>query len=259
MNPMEQARTFRLPRLSAFALHLIAMALMLGDHLWATFLPQHDWLTAAGRLAFPIFAFLLVEGFCRTGDLKKYMQRLLLAALVSEIPFNLIMSRRLTDPLHQNVLWSFLLSLLALSALKRMKDRPLWQRIPGSFLAVLAFYALGFLTFVDYYGYGILTVVLFYLTRPGEDASRGMRRVMMAVQAAALLWLNTEVMKGLQIPITLFGTTFLFHRQGLAVLALPLIWLYDGRQGPHRPWIRWVFYLFYPVHLFLLGGLLAVL
>ena len=49
--------------LSAAALHILAMVLMLMDHLWATLLPAQDWLTCAGRLAFPIFAFMAVEGF----------------------------------------------------------------------------------------------------------------------------------------------------------------------------------------------------
>ena len=52
--------------LSAAALHIIAMALMLMDHLWATLLPAQDWLTCAGRLAFPIFAFMAVEGYFYT-------------------------------------------------------------------------------------------------------------------------------------------------------------------------------------------------
>lgn len=56
--------------LSAAALHIIAMALMLMDHLWATLLPAQEWLTCAGRLAFPIFAFMAVEGYFHTHDLK---------------------------------------------------------------------------------------------------------------------------------------------------------------------------------------------
>ena len=57
--------------LSAAALHILAMALMLMDHLWATLLPAQEWLTCAGRLAFPIFAFMAVEGYFHTHDLKK--------------------------------------------------------------------------------------------------------------------------------------------------------------------------------------------
>ena len=62
--------------ISSFTLHIIAMLLMLCDHFWATILFQYDWLTWVGRLAYPIFAFMLVEGYFHTHNLKKYMGRL---------------------------------------------------------------------------------------------------------------------------------------------------------------------------------------
>ena len=84
--------------LSAAALHIIAMALMLMDHLWATLLPAQDWLTCAGRLAFPIFCFLLVEGFVHTHNVKGYLGRLVLFGLLSEVPFDLAFFRTPFDP-----------------------------------------------------------------------------------------------------------------------------------------------------------------
>ena len=100
--------------ISAAALHIIAMTFMLMDHLWATLLPAQDWLTCIGRIAFPVFAFMTVEGYFHTHNLKKYMLRLLLFALISEIPFDLMYGGTWFYPIHQNVIWTLLMGLLGI-------------------------------------------------------------------------------------------------------------------------------------------------
>ena len=86
--------------ISAAMLHIIAMTFMLMDHLWATLLPAQDWLTCVGRLAFPIFAFMAVEGYFHTHSFKKYILRLLLFAVLSEIPFDLMYGGTWFYPFH---------------------------------------------------------------------------------------------------------------------------------------------------------------
>ena len=115
--------------ITAGGLHILAMALMLCDHMWATLFPAAEWLTCLGRLAFPIFAFLLAEGFFHTHNLRRYLLRLLLGAVLSEIPFNLMYSGSVFYPFHQNVLWTFLLSLLLMALMDRVRQR--FQPLPA--------------------------------------------------------------------------------------------------------------------------------
>ena len=81
--------------LNGFTIKIIAMISMLTDHTAAVFVnaEQHaylyEFLRGAGRIAFPVFCFMLVEGFMHTGDVKKYLLRLFIFAVISEIPFDL--------------------------------------------------------------------------------------------------------------------------------------------------------------------------
>ena len=71
--------------ITSFVLHILAMAFMLSDHLWATVIPWNaEWMTCLGRLAFPIFAFMTVEGFFHTKNLKRYAGRILLFTLKAQ-------------------------------------------------------------------------------------------------------------------------------------------------------------------------------
>lgn len=246
--------------LSSFWLHMIAMLFMLCDHLWGTFLIQYDVLTYVGRLAFPLFAFMLVEGFTHTKDRKKYTIRLLVFAILSEIPFNLMMEHRCINPFHQNVLWTFLLGMLLMGSYERIRRKKhLAVRLLSYGAVTVVFYLLGIVTFVDYYGYGILTIALFYFTRMPASVTKSGKIWIRIAQAAGMYWINCEMMAGLILTFSVFGVPIQFYKQGFALLALPLIWLYNGKQGYYNQSIKNFYYWFYPVHMAVLGALITLL
>lgn len=233
--------------LSSFALHLIAMALMLCDHLWATIVPGQMWMTMVGRLAFPIFAFMIVEGYHHTSNYKKYLTRMLLWAVITEIPFNLMVGASVFYPFHNNVLWTFAIGLWTMRILDNIRARrkPIVAVILSA-LVVFGMFWLGQLTMVDYHGYGVLMILVFYLFR-------GNKWYHYVGQLAGMMYINYFMIKGLVIPVELFGHAFELRQQALAVLALPIIWCYRGRQGYHSKATQIAFYAFYPVHLLILG------
>lgn len=232
--------------LTAAVLHIIAMTLMLMDHLWATLLPAREWLTCAGRVAFPIFAFMAVEGYFHTRSFKKYILRMLLFAVLSEIPFDLMYGGTWFYPVHQNVLWTFLLGLLGVWLMEQVRKKgKTWMYLLACVLVVPAGLVLGTLCMVDYYGVGVLTVFVFYFLH-------GRKWWCFLGQLAALYWLNVELLGGLMYPVQLFGMEFELCQQGLALLALIPIWLYRGRQGYHSKPFQYLCYAFYPVHILLL-------
>lgn len=232
--------------LTSFCLHLLAMVLMLCDHLWGTVVSGNDWLNCIGRLAFPIFAFLTVEGYFHTKNLKKYVLRLLVFAILSEIPFNLAIGSRLIYPIHQNVLWTFLISIGLIHWNEKAKGKKQWIRLLIAAASVAVGYIAGLLTFVDYYHAGILTVLIFYFFR-------GRKWWCFVCQAVFLWYVNTELLGGIGFELQLWGRTFFVARQLFALPALIPIWLYRGKQGPYNKYLRWLYYGFYPAHLLILG------
>ena len=228
--------------ISSAGLHLLAMFFMLRDHLWGTVVPGNEWMTCAGRLAFPIFAFLIAEGFHYTKNLKKYMQRLLLCALLSEIPFNLMLSGRVFNPVHQNVLWTFLIAIVLMRWCEKRREAPFWRRFLRWAAALAIGFLAGTLTFVDYHGHGVMMVLIFYFFRGSDLRSR-------LGQILGLYWINFTLMGGLVYEYMFLGRLRTFPLQGFALLALIPIWLCRGRKGFDKPWFRIFCYLFYPLHM----------
>ena len=230
--------------LSASALRLFAMTGMLLDHAWATVVPGNFWMTCVGRMVFPLYAFQLAQGYMHTSNRKRYALRLLALALLSEIPFNLMMSGSWFFPFHQNTVFTLLLGLWVIRTLDGLKTcaMPRWKgalHLAGAAVLTLV-------GFVDYSWQGVLTVVLFYLFPQGRWGK--------CAQLAGMIVLHVLLIEGQTLPALLD-----LPLQSLAVLALIPIWLYNGQKGRGGRTLQYAAYLFYPLHMMLLVLLARVL
>ena len=240
-------------RINSFTLHILAMIFMLSDHLWIIFFPNQLWLYALGRLTFPIFAFMIVEGFFRTKNRKKYLIRIFIFAIISEIPFNLFSSlamRKVTMLFYpyNNVLWTFLIALCGLNLLEEIEnfknlDKVIrfLEKITISFISIM----MAYLIKSDYLGYGVITVLIFYFFR-----EKNYRNIFF--QAVSIAILNIFIMPGYEFPFYFFGNKVFIKVQIFAIFSLVIIWLYNGEQGIHNKFIKYSFYFFYPLHLLLI-------
>lgn len=214
--------------LSQEGLKLIACMTMLIDHIGAAFVSGYG-LRIVGRLAFPIYCFLLAEGVHYTRDPKKYGLRLLIGALLSEIPFDLLFFGRLTWA-HSSVMVTLLLGFLYGQTAKQVRS------LGHKLLLVLPFMLAAELLGTDYGGWGVALIALFILSR-GRQRSRWIQ----IVGVALICWLiggASVRIAGVRVPIEMFG-----------VLALIPIFCYCGRKATGNVWVQRAFYLFYPVHL----------
>lgn len=198
-----------------------------------TLLDLYELLRIIGRLAFPIYCFLLTEGAFYTRDPKRYGLRLLIGALLAEVPFDLAIFGGITWA-HQSVMVTLLLGFVMLEVMKKCPNLPV-KLLTVSLFAVVA-NALN----TDYGAKGICVVALFALTRELSHKRvwqfLGLWCIFSPNHLMALNWIGG----------------FTVTMQELAVLALVPISLYTGRKAAGSSVLQWGFYLFYPVHLMVL-------
>ena len=210
------------------------MVAMLIDHIGAAVLTRVIYDTGSmdvydvylvlrkiGRIAFPIFCFLLVEGFVHTSNVKKYAMRLACFALLSEIPFDLAFQSKVFGWEYQNVFFTLFLGLVAMMGHRYIEEK-IWQnKMLCTFLQIVVWAicaGIAELLHTDYAALGVLCIILLYELRE--------RRFMQVIIGCILFVDNRTAMFGFLL--TLF---------------------YKGARGIK---LKYVFYLFYPVHLLIL-------
>ena len=217
---MKKARqTVLMQGLSGFDLKCIAVFSMLVDHIGALFYPSEVWMRYVGRLAFPIFGFLIVEGFLHTKNVKQYLARLPAFPGLSEVPHDLAFPNTFVYWESQNIFFTLFLALICICAMDALKERPVFMMGILATAGACAHYVVR----PDYGIGGIVMILCFYVFRT--------QRLEQYLSVAA-------------INICYFGKI-----QRAGALALIPIWFYNGKRGPSA---KYFFYLFYPVHFLLL-------
>ena len=220
---------------------------------------------AVGRIAFVLFAYLIVEGFVHTRSRSKYLLRLTIFAFVSEIPFDLAFSGQVIDNTGQNIFFTLSISVLVLivwewaascvGMLHHTKEpRDIYWHIcvrvfrgvqlGALFLGCFTAYVLH----VDYRFMGVPLIFTFYILRNKPY-------YIQIVPAACVMFLGTWILNyqkyvGVESPALIFRFSM---RELYGLFAFVPIALYDGTRG--RPFPKAVYYGFYPVHLLLLHGI----
>lgn len=231
--------------LSGSTLKIIAMVTMLIDHIGAGFIENgllphlikayganadvvSIWsvidtvMRCIGRMAFPIFCFLIVEGYFYTRDVKKYLGRLFVFAIISEVPFDLAFFGSVWDTAHQNVDFSLFLGLLAIVICDRVKLTGRRHKL----VSALTLVGLGIVATIagtDYAFVAVLLIYIFYVFRQ-QEITRNI------AGAVALLGAGTVEVAGY-------------------VAFLP-IHFHNGKRGLK---LKYIFYFFYPVHLIIIA------
>ena len=217
--------------MNTHVLKWIAVVSMVVDHFAAIFLARTSvlWLVmrCIGRFAFPIYVFLLVEGFNHTRSVRKYLFRMGLFAIISEIPFDLAFQGKLLEFQDQNVFFTLFLGLLCIYILREIELR-FSMEIPAMLLweaAIIAvFCIIAYFLKADYGYAGILLIAAFYLFRNNK-----------VLCTASLLSISGFLLGYINV---------------LATFAMLPIAFYNGQKGKSK---KYFFYVFYPAHLLLFG------
>lgn len=221
--------------MSSFILKIIACITMFIDHLKYIIPGQPLFMAAIGRLAFPIFSFQLVEGYSHTKNVKKYLLRLLIFALIAQIPYSMYFQ---TTTL--NTLFTLFLGILGIYVYEYFKS----NKFIG-FTFILSLMTLAEIIQTDYTYYGVGIIFIFHILKDKKilkTIAFSLFTILFFIIYTKAYLLGTNILQVLTN--TGFMTLLLCTIAGI----IPCL-LYNEKQGPK---IKYIFYLFYPLHIILL-------
>lgn len=252
--------------MSFFVLKLLAVITMLIDHIGAFLLPDVEFLRIIGRISFPIFAFCIANGYRYTKNKYKYMLRLLIGGIISIFPYSILHGPGYFRVPFRNIFFTLLLGLLCIFFFDNAKKkRKGLKNIISLGSAIMVFVCLSFsnILSVEYGLFGVALVLLYHFV---IDSKVGI--IMVSVWMNLILEMDglcgslgvTKYTAGWYLS-NMFDLNFHAYQfirgkyyigQWCGMFAAIPLCLYNGKKGYSAKWLQWVFYLFYPVHLFIL-------
>ena len=220
--------------MSILVLKIIAFLTMIVDHTGVIFYPNSQIFRIIGRISFPIFCFFIVEGFSHTKNIKQYLGRILILALISEVIFDLLLFDKAICFDRQNTCFELFLGLLTIYLFDLLIKNK--YKISPIVLLIFSIYLSNILN-LDYSYKGIILIFCFYLVN---------KLNLSKIKRILYLFLSIIIFFMISI-ISTPNITYL----GI-FLSIPFILLYNGKLGYNNKFIQYLFYLLYPLHLLIL-------
>ena len=270
--------------MTAFTLKIIAVITMLLDHTYVVFpLTFPLWFRFIGRIAFPVFAYMIAQGCKHTSNINKYVLRLGIFALVSEVPFDIAFLNEISFINDTNIFYTLFLGAACIAVFEKIRnklsdpepngdstDEQVVKSASGSkstlaravlpVLPILPIALLGNLLGTDYGTLGVACILVFYFAKPENRLTRTLAATCIIIYMYGdprMLSYLVSYVEGISasnpiqdaamsIPPDMLNY-FLF-----ALISVLLVLLYNGKQGSK---VKWAFYAFYPVHLAILAAI----
>lgn len=228
--------------MTSFHLKIIALITMFIDHIGYVIFPNHFWLRYIGRIAFPIYAFLISEGLKKTSNIKKYLRNLLILALISELFYDLCFNKNINLFYKTNTVYTLFIASLSIYLYNKNSNSIL------KYLSLLLGLSISYILKTDYDILGVLLIFIFYFLHNKYE-----------YLIYGIIWVNIKYLSNISYILQyIFNKNiylpniYVINSLGLylfTIVPFLIIMFYNNKKGKN---IKYIFYILYPLHLFIL-------
>lgn len=228
--------------MTSFHLKIIALITMFIDHIGYVIFPNQFWLRYIGRIAFPIYAFLISEGLKKTSNIKKYLRNLLILALISELFYDLCFNKNINFFYKTNTVYTLFIASLSIYLYNKNSDNII------KYLSLLLGLSISHILKTDYDILGVLLIFIFYFLHNKYE-----------YLIYGIIWVNIKYLSNISYILQYIfnkniylSNIYIINSLGLylfTIVPFLIIMFYNNKKGNS---LKYIFYILYPLHLFIL-------